>query len=1065
MRATDMKSSFPVVGIGASAGGLRALEGFFAPMPAKPGMAFVVITHLAPDRKSLLVEIFARHAALPVEVAVDRQMVEADKVYVMLPNATLTIDEGRLRLAEIPHDRHERAPIDIFFSSLARSCGEYAVGVVLSGSGADGVLGVKAIKENGGLTMAQTLDGSGPGFTGMPDSAIATGLIDFAMPVEAMSARLVANAKALEGAEAFVKEQSDSESKTSSHSESRSGSGDQAWAEAKNTVCAVLRARTGHDFSGYKTPTFLRRIHRRMRIRQCDSLAAYLELLDKDQGEATLLFRDLLIKVTSFFRDASAFESLKKQVIPRLFEGRDASDAVRVWVPGCATGEEVYSLGVLLREHLETLRAPPRVTIFATDIDEQTLAVARAGRYPEALLTGVSAERRSRFFTNDGQADQVYVIAKEVRDLCVFSAHSLLRDPPFSRMDLISCRNLLIYFGAEAQRQVMPILFYALQPRGYLFLGMSESIGRFSDKFVSVDKKHCVFQARDMGARARMPLFVGGMDPAGFSMTVTDRRVPAGPAPFRQSVETCIAEKFAPPHVVVSGDGEIVYFSARTGKYLEIPPGAPTQALLTTARKGLRLDLRRMLREAIETSRSVTRQDILIEGDDGGAKRIDLTVEPFEHPGPQPLFLVVFKARETAAAATRVADPSNDNTVLESELRDTRERLQATIEEYETALEQLKSANEELVSLNEEMQSSNEELESSKEELQSLNEELQTVNHELYAKIEDLDRANADLSNLFESSQIATVFLDRNLVIRSFTPEVSRLFNIIATDKGRPLTDLAIKLSYPELQADIRHVLETGDPFERRVRRQESGAEIDAPYYLARFTPYRNAVHGVDGVVVTFVDVTSVAKSEERQRTLVAELNHRVKNVLAVILAIAQQTLTRSASPEAFAPAFFARLHAMARAHELLSRKNWGEVAIEELVGQALAPYLSAGNERIATSGPSLSLSAKLSLGLVMALNELATNAVKYGALSNESGRITLSWEVVTENQGPELDFAWRESDGPKVAAPTKDGFGLTLIKREIEYSLGGAASIDFAPDGVAAILRIPLKRLRGVQE
>ena len=451
--------------------------------------------------------------------------------------------------------------------------------------------------------------------------------------------------------------------------------------------------------------------------------------------------------------------------------------------------------------------------------------------------------------------------------------------------------------------------------------------------------------------------------------------------------------------------------------------------MLTTARKGLRLDLRSLLREAIETHRSVTRQGIVLECDDGAAERVDLTVEPFEHPGPQPLYLVVFNAREAVAAATRVAVPSDDSAALESELRDTRERLQATVEEYETALEQLKSANEELVSLNEEMQSSNEELESSKEELQSLNEELQTVNHELYAKIEDLDRANADLSNLFESSQIATVFLDRNLVIRSFTPEVSRLFNIIATDKGRPLTDLAMKLAYPDLQTDIRHVLETGEAFERRVRRDE----IDAPYYLARFTPYRNAAQSVDGVVATFIDVTSVAQSEERQRTLVAELNHRVKNVLAVILAIAQQTLSRSASPEAFAPAFFARLHAMARAHELLSRKNWGDVPIEDLVEQALAPYLAAGHERIALSGPSLSVPAKLALGLGLALDELATNAVKFGALSNESGRITLSWEVANENEGPKLDFTWRESGGPTVVAPAKDGFGLTLIKREIE--------------------------------
>ena len=395
----------------------------------------------------------------------------------------------------------------MFFSVPWRAdCGEHAVGVVLSGSGADGVLGVKAIKENGGLTMAQTLDGSGPGFTGMPDSAIASGLIDFATPVEAMAARLVENAKALDGAEAFIKVQGDSESNAPSRIKDHrdlveQASVDQAWAEAKTTICSVLRARTGHDFSGYKTPTFLRRIHRRMRIRQCESLAAYLELLDTDPGEATLLFRDLLIKVTSFFRDAAAFEALEKLVIPRLFEGRDASDAVRVWVPGCATGEEVYSLGVLLREHMATLREPPRVTIFATDIDEKTLAVARAGRYPEALLTGLSDERRNRFFTSDSQAGQTFVVAKEIRDLCVFSAHSLLRDPPFSRMDLISCRNLLIYFGAEAQKQVMPILFYALQPRGYIFLGMSESIGRFSDKFVPVDKKH----SRVSGSRPGRP--------------------------------------------------------------------------------------------------------------------------------------------------------------------------------------------------------------------------------------------------------------------------------------------------------------------------------------------------------------------------------------------------------------------------------------------------------------------------------------------------------------------------------------------------------------------------------
>ncbi len=483
-----MNPGFPIVGIGASAGGLHALEKFFGAMPAEPDMAFVVVTHLAPGHKSLLPEILARHTPLPVEAAVDGRQVAPNRVYVLPPGETLTIADGRLRLEEIPPDRHERAPIDIFFSSLAQDCGEYAVGVVLSGSGADGVLGLKAIKEKGGLTVAQTISESSQGFASMPDSAIASGLIDFAAPVETLPARLVDHARGVEEAEAFVREQNAS---TPGHEAGLSA------AAATDRICASLRARTGHDFSGYKTPTFLRRVHRRMRIRQREDLAAYADLLDSDPDEAMLLFRDLLIKVTSFFRDAQAFEALASQVIPRLFEGRNASDSVRIWAPGCATGEEVYSIAILLREYMTTLRAPPRVTIFATDIDEPSLAVARAGRYPELLLEGVSPERRARFFSSDGH---MRVIAKDVRDLCVFSSQSLLRDPPFSRMDLVSCRNLLIYLGAEAQRQVVPILHYALQPRGYLFLGMSESIGRFTDKFTSVDKKHCIYQARGVGA-------------------------------------------------------------------------------------------------------------------------------------------------------------------------------------------------------------------------------------------------------------------------------------------------------------------------------------------------------------------------------------------------------------------------------------------------------------------------------------------------------------------------------------------------------------------------------------
>ena len=834
----NMDAQFPIVGVGASAGGLRALESLFKAMPAEPGMAFVVITHLAPDRESLLTEILSRHAAMPVVSAQDGQQVEANRIYVLPPNAILSISDRRLQLRKMEAPHHERAPIDIFFSSLASDCGEYAAGVVLSGSGHDGVLGIKAIKEKGGVTLAQTSDSNGPGFAGMPESAIASGLIDFAVPADAMPAKLMENALSLNKLEGAEPTADDS-------------------VEAQQAIYTILRSQAGHDFSGYKTRTFMRRIFRRVQARHCLDLAGYVELLRREPDEAMVLFRDLLINVTSFFRDAEAFDSLRKEVIPKLFKGRGASDAIRVWTPGCATGEEVYSIAILLREHMEGLRAPPRVTIFATDIDEPALAVARAGLYPEALLEGLSEERRQRFFTPTSNG---LMVGKSVRDLCVFSPHSVLRDPPFSRMDLISCRNLLIYFGAEAQRQVLPIFHYALRPGAYLFLGMSETIGRFSDLFNAIDKKNCVFQARDLGAPRRMPLLGGGFQHALFGQFQAETPGAASGAQLRQIVETRIADHFSPPHVVVNAEGEIVHFSPRTRKFIEAPAGAPTRQLMTSALKELRLDLRSALREAVETRRTVTREDIAFKDEQGVTERVTLIVEPVPRQSAEgPLFLVVFNERgpmEAKASAGRGGSP-DELAESERELRDTRERLQGAIEQYESALEELKSTNEELVSLNEEMQSSNEELESSKEEMQSLNEELQTVNHELSAKIDDLDRANADLTNLFANTPVATIFLDRNLVIRSFTPAASALFTIIASDVGRPLGDFSSRLDYPELQADVGTVLKTGAPLERRAKTAK------AEHFLGRLVAYRNARQEIDGVIATFVNVSSVAKSEQ----------------------------------------------------------------------------------------------------------------------------------------------------------------------------------------------------------
>jgi two-component system CheB/CheR fusion protein len=847
---------FPIVGIGASAGGLEALERFFRATPARSGMAFVIVMHLAPSRKSALSEIIARFTAMDVEVGCDGQQVERDAIYVIPPGAILTISQGRLNVHKIEPGHHERRPIDIFFGSLAQDCGEYAAGVILSGSGSDGVLGIKAIKRACGVTLAQATDLSGPGFAGMPDSAIASGLVDFAVPIEVMPTKLIENFGGLDA-------QDDGGAGQDPSAENP------ADAEARQAVFDVLRDRAGHDFSGYKTQTFMRRIHRRMQVKQCKDLDEYVQKLRQDPDEATFLFRDLLINVTSFFRDPEAFDVLRETVIPALFEGRDASDFVRVWAPGCATGEEVFSIAMLLLEHLDQVQNPPQLTIFATDLDEEALTVARAGRYPEALMDGVSAARRERFFTFDSGS---YVVSKALRDLCIFSSHSITRDPPFSRMDLVSCRNLLIYFGPELQRRLIPLFCYALRPRGFLFLGMSETIGQFSELFTPLDKKHCVFQAREADVSARLQLFSKGWLRTSLTGHHADRPSALAGSDLRRSVEARIADRFAPPHVVVNEDGDIVYFSARTGKYLEASAGAPNLHLLTMARAGLRLDLRGALNEALETSRSAKRENISIELEAGYFECASLTVEPLpERLHGQRLFLVVFKegarAIDPVPVMARQGDGPDRPARFDGELRETRERLQTMIQEYETAIEELKSANEELISLNEEMQSGNEELESSKEEMQSLNEELHTVNIELQGKVHELDQANSDLKNEFASTGVASVFLDRNLAIRSLSPAATQIFNILPIDTGRPLTDLVTTLDYPDLTANLRAVLSTGDTIEKPTRKNEPGG----PHYLARLIAYRNSTHEIDGLVAAFIDVTSLVKAEEEVRKLQAD--------------------------------------------------------------------------------------------------------------------------------------------------------------------------------------------------
>lgn len=1035
MDAHDVK--FPIVGIGASAGGVQALEGFFRGVKADCGMAFVIVTHLSPDRESQLHDIVRRYTDMPVAIAQDGARVEPGWVYVLPENSLLSVEKRRLQVRKPNAFQRERKPIDIFFSALAKDQAEYAVGVVLSGGDGDGTLGIKAIKEHGGLTLAQVANGSGPRYPDMPQTAIASGLVDLAVPAEEMGAKLAQFARS---------------SHLHDDQDQHKGGNDRVQA-AQEAIYNILQKQTGHEFSGYKEKTFLRRVHRRMQVLQLDTLDAYVERIQQDTVEVRNLFRDLLINVTNFFRDADAFNALKTTVIPHLFEDKGADQTVRVWVPGCSTGEEVYSLAILLREHATALSDPPRVQMFATDIDEPALTVARAARYPEALLDGVSPERRERFFISDGGS---YVVNKAVRDMCTFSPHSIIRDPPFSRMDLISCRNLLIYFGPEIQSTAIPTFHYSLRPGGYLFLGTSEGVGQHPHLFATLDKKNRIFQRRAHGEKpARLPTGISSAL-SRFSTGGSQARYRAhGERSLRETVETHILDHFAPAHVVVNAEGDIVYYSSRTGKYLEAPQGVPDRQLFTMARKGLRLDLRNALSEAMETRHTVTRENIAIDEDNDRVQMISLMIKPLaERNKEEPLFLVLFidigPVRSRSEAESRLPRLSDaDQVDLERELRDARERTQGMIEEYETALEELKSTNEELVSINEETQSTNEELEASKEETQSLNEELTTINAELSRKIEDLDRANNDLNNVFASTQVATVFLDRNLGIRSFTPAASKFFHLIPSDAGRPLTDLAGHLAYPEFKDDIQAVFDTGEMIEKRLTRDQEGA-----HYLVRLIPYREAGTAIRGVVVTIIDVTGIAEAEEHQKILIAELNHRVKNMLAVVISIVGQMATRASSLEAFQTALIGRLHSMARAFALLSRDNWTEASLGEIVRQELAPFDMG---RIAIQGPNINLKPRESLSISMLVHELATNAAKYGALSVPSGRIEIEWST-TESEG-RFNLFWRERNGPKIAESTQPGFGLTLVEREVQYNLRGKAEIDFEPDGLAVALEIPLIR------
>jgi two-component system, chemotaxis family, CheB/CheR fusion protein len=1016
--------NLPIVGIGASAGGVEALGAFFRAMPLGNGMAFVVVTHLAPDRESILAEILGRATQMPVVDARDGEEIEAQHVYVLPAGAVLTIRRGQLRLRRSSVAR-ERTPIDVFFTSLAEDQAEHAIGIVLSGAGSDGTLGLKAVKENGGLTVAQGTNVTGPRFADMPTSAVAAGFVDLVLPVEDIPERLIAYAR---NWSAFDPERPEA---------------------ALSQIYTVLRTRTGHDFSEYKDRSFQRRVQRRMQVLQTQKLEDYAAQLQADPDETDALFRDLLIGVTDFFRDVAAFDALEALVIPKLFEGLASKDEIRVWVPGCSTGEEAYSLAILLREQMDRLATPPKVQLYASDIDAAALTVARLACYPADLVKAVTPERLARFFVHETGR---YQVAQGVRDLCIFSSHSVIRDPPFSRLDLISCRNLLIYLKPALQEQVLPVFHYALRPGGYLFLGVSESIARHSNLFVSLDAKHRVFRRRDMVARPSPPLRqflpgtrrIAGLDADQSSLIQRSELV--------RSVADTIIERFGPTYVIIDDTGDALYFSAGTGRYLEAAAGPPTRNVVAMARTGLRADLRAALRSAKAAGRRIVRDAISVQINHD-VHMIGLTVEPITHSN-ETIYGAVFTDHGPIQASGDSDHPlrsdSADSVVqqIEQELQETKQRLQSTIEELEAANEEFRLSNEELLSVNEELQSSNEELESSKEELQSVNEELQTVNSELANKIEELDRSNSDLNNLFQSTQIATIFLDRNLVIRSFTSPATKLFNLIPGDRGRPLTDLVGHIAYPELEKDIRTVSRTGETIERSI----SLASEDR-HYLGRILPYRHRSNIIDGVIVTFVDISGVVAAEEQQKVLAAELSHRVKNMLTVVSSIARRTLPESEVKDEL----IGRFEALGHTHDVLLQDGWTKASLRGLISTEIAPYTRDGEATVTVRGPPVMLKPNAALLMALVIHELTTNAVKYGALSTAGGRVEVAWSITGEAPAS-LELTWAEHGGPKVDSLPKQGFGTELIERGIRFELEGEAKLETADGGLYCRISIPAK-------
>lgn len=839
---------FAIVAIGASAGGLEALEQFLGHVPVDSGMAYVVIQHLDPDHKGMMPELLQRATAMPVSQAKSRMKVMPDSVYVIPPKWDLSILHDSLYLLEPVAARGLRLPVDSFFRALAEDRQDNAVCVILSGMGSDGALGLRAIKERGGLVVAQ--DPASAKFNGMPQSAIDTGLVDIVAAAAELPQRI---AETLRHTSRGVSGVAPQAAETL------------AQKSAFDKICILLRERTGNDFSLYKKSTVYRRVERRMGLHQIERIAHYVHYLRENPQEIDLLFKELLIGVTSFFRDAAAWEALQGKLLPQLLAASPPGATLRAWVAGCSTGEEAYSLAMAFREVQQRLKPAGRhsLQIFATDLDPDAIAKARRAFYPANIVADVSPERLKRFFVEDGEG---YRVGKEIRETVVFATQNAVMDPPFTNLDILTCRNLLIYLGPELQKRLLPLFHYSLKAGGILMLGSAESIGGSSDLFETVDAAARLFRRCANSLRVVDLEFPSRLAPGKAEAPSPDAAEPAA-ANLQSLADHLLLQQFSPAAVLLTAAGDVLYTSGRIGKYLEPAAGKANWNIHAMAKEGLRHELALALPRALRSAGPVRCANLRV-GSNGGSQIVDVTVQAIAEPAAlRGMVLVVFTdvdapPVEQPVPGKRSSRGSPRVKELEQALDQARQEVQALHEEMQTTQEELKSSNEEMQSTNEELQSTNEELTTSKEEMQSLNEELQTVNVELQSKVDDLSLASNDMENLLNSTDMATVFLDGALHLRRFTNQATRIFRLIAGDIGRPLSDIVSDLAYPGLARDAAEVLRTLAFIEREV------ATGDGRWFQVKIMPYRTMENVIDGVVVTFNDISRAKQLEAELRAL-----------------------------------------------------------------------------------------------------------------------------------------------------------------------------------------------------